>query len=332
MALYQNKKIDIILPWRIGDSVLNIPMLSCLKQLNEKFADNNTYRIVAKPFLTKLHSPVGIFETIELTTKTRLFSNIMPADVAFFTETINTNWGYTAKIKYGRTNPYKKIIKYHKEMPFLLPNSFHEYFPQELVEFLREKHKFSQYASCLFGIVLEMGYTSEQIIQNFEFSHEKIALDNFIGYENKLLNGKYVVFCMEAAYGKKGDANRRWNENYYLEIAEKCHKEYNLNSVFVGVNQEFAIPKKRHLIDLRKQVNLFELAQILKNAEFYIGNDTAPLHISNIMKTPSVACYFMKHSFPEFSPMFPEINTQVYCPQSPEEMYDVFKVRYEQGL
>jgi len=49
LAHYQNKRIDIILPWRIGDTILNIPMLVCLKQLNEKY--NNKIKIIAQPLL-----------------------------------------------------------------------------------------------------------------------------------------------------------------------------------------------------------------------------------------------------------------------------------------
>ena len=62
MAHYQNKRIDIILPWRIGDAILNIPMLVCLKQLNERYNYNNKIRIIAQPFLSKLYAPLDIFE------------------------------------------------------------------------------------------------------------------------------------------------------------------------------------------------------------------------------------------------------------------------------
>ena len=33
----------------------------------------------------------------------------------------------------------------------------------------------------------------------------------------------------------------------------------------------------------------------------------------------------MKHSLTDFSPIFPELNTQVFCPQNIEEVYDKFK-------
>lgn len=328
MIRFQNKRIDIILPWRIGDALLNIPMLVCLKQLNNRYVDNNEIKIVAQPFLAKLYAQLGIFECTPLTFTNRLLSHLKPADVAFFTETINTNWGYTAKKTYGLINKHKKIIKFDHELPFMNINKFREFIPEELISFLQDKYALSQYSISLFGILLKLGYTTEQIIETFDFSPDCLALNNFNGFNNPDLNEKYVVFCMEAAYGKKGDANRRWNEDYYIEIANRCFEEFKLKSVFVGINQDFKLPEKPNFIDLRKQLDLFQLAQVLKSAVYYIGNDTAPLHIANIMQTPSVGAYFMKHSLTDFGPVFPNLNIKVYQPQNPEEIYNEFKQKY----
>lgn len=325
LALYKNKKIDIVLPWRIGDAILNIPVLLCLKQLNQKYYDNNKIRIIAKPFLQKLYAPLGIFECKGLTLQRRLISNLMPADVAFFTETINTNWGYNAKSNYGLTNTNKKIIKFDNELPFMNINKFREFIPKELISFLQEKYSLGLYSISLFGILLELGYTSEQIINTFDLKPEYLALNNFTGYKHPVINDRYVIFCMEAAYGKKGDANRRWDEKFYIDIANRCFIEFNLKSVFVGINQEFKLPQKSNFIDLRKQLDLFQLAQVIKSSVCYIGNDTAPLHIANILQRQSIGTYFMKHSLTDFSPIFPELNTQVFCPQNIEEVYEKVK-------
>ncbi|MEI8390324.1 MAG: glycosyltransferase family 9 protein [bacterium] len=328
MAHYQNKKIDIIVPWRIGDAILNIPMLIALKQVNEKYNDNNKIRIIAQPFLSELYSPLGIFECKRLTIFTKIISHLKSANFAFFTETININWGYTAKIKYGLTNKHKKIIKFDYELPFMNINNFKDFIPGELISFLQDKFNLGQYSISLFGILLELGYTTEQIIDTFDFSPDSLVLNNFNGFFHSIMKEKYVVFCMEAAYGKKGDANRRWDENYYIEIANKCFEDFNLKSVFVGVNHNFKLPNNPNFIDLRKQLNLFQLAQVIKSSVYYIGNDTAPLHIANIMQKPSVGTYFMEHSLTDFSPIFPELNTKVYCPQNIDEVYDKFKQNF----
>lgn len=328
MALYKNKKIEIILPWRIGDAILNIPMLICLKQLNEKYQDNNKITLVAQPFLQKLYAPLEIFKCKSINTVSKIFSNINPADIAVFTETINSNWGYKAKITYGLTNPFKKIIKFTHELPSLNIKNLNELIPEELISFLQDKYKLSFYSISLFGILLELGYSSEQIINTFDFKPEYLALNNFDKYFHTVMNENYVVFCMEAAYGRKGDANRRWDEYFYVEIAERCYREFNLKSIFIGINKDFKLPNKSYLIDLRKKLNLYELACVLKSSVCYIGNDTAPLHIANIMQKPSIGAYFMQHSLTDFSPIFPKTNIQVFCPQNPNEIYEKFKQIY----
>jgi len=329
LTRYKNKRIDIVIPWRIGDAILNIPMLICLKQLNKKYNDNNKIRIIAQPFLSKLYAPLDIFECKHLTIVRKIISHLKPADIAFFPETINTNWGYKAKISYGLTNNCKKAIKFDNELPFMNINKFREFIPAELISFLQDKFHLSLYSISLFGILLELGYSTEQIINTFDFIPDCLAISNFNGFNHPVMNEKYIIFCMEAAYGKKGDANRRWDENNYIDIARKCFDNFNLKSVFVGVNKHFKLPNNPNFIDLRKELNLFQLAQVIKSSVYYIGNDTAPLHIANIMQKPSIGVYFRKESLTDFNPVFSELNTQVYSPQNPDEVYEKFKQKYE---
>jgi len=324
LAYYENKKINIILPWRIGDAILNIPMLVCLKQLNEKYKDNNKIKIIAQPFLYKLYAPLGIFECKPLTLGRKIISNLKPDDIAFFPETINANWGYKAKLTYGLTNNCKKAIKFNHEMPFMNINKFKEFLPAELISFLQDKCHLSLYSISLFGILLELGYTTEQIINTFKLSPDSLALNNFNGFSHPVMNEKYLVFCMEAAYGRKGDAFRRWEENNYIEIANKCFKDFGFKSVIVGVSQAFKLPDNSYFIDLRKQLDLFQLAHLIKSSVYYIGNDTAPLHIANIMQRPSIGVYFREESLTEFNPVFPKLNTKIFSPQSSDEVYDIF--------
>ena len=195
MAYYQNKRIDIVIPWRIGDAILNIPMLVCLKQLNLKYNTNNHVKIIAKPFLSKLYAPLDIFKCKPLNVGSKIISHLKPADIVFFTETINSNWGYTAKKTYGLTNTFKKAIKFNKELPFMNINKFREFIPEELISFLQDKYGLSQYSISLFGILLELGYTVKQIIETFDFSPKCLALNNFSGFSHLLGSEKIRLYA-----------------------------------------------------------------------------------------------------------------------------------------
>lgn len=324
-----NKVVDIILPWRIGDAVLNIPMLICLKQLIAKYGSESSYIILTQPFLNKLFKPLNIFECKSMAFKSKIKSFVKPADIVFFTETTNKNFGYCGKIKYGQTNTFKKTIKFDIEMPYMQINKLNEFLPEDLVLFLKNDYNLSLYSITLFGILLDLGYTSEQIIDTFVLNDNTLDLTNFRGFNHPCNGDKYIVFCMEAAYGRKGDAFRRWNEKNYIETAQKCYKDFGLKSVFVGVDKSFELPNETNFIDLRSQLNLFELAKVLRSSVCYLGNDSGPLHIANIMQKKSVGLYFRKETLLEFSPVFSELNKQLFAPESVDVFYDAFLEIYK---
>lgn len=132
---------------------------------------------------------------------------------------------------------------------------------------------------------------------------------------------RYAVFCLEAANNRRNDADRRWGEESYLEIAEYIYEKYNLTSVFIGTNRKFSIPQKPYFIDLRKKLDLVNLTQLLKFSIGYIGNDTGPLHIANLMQKKSVGIYLRESTAVEYSPLFPELNTIIIKPANIDAVY-----------
>jgi ADP-heptose:LPS heptosyltransferase len=313
-------KINIVISWRIGDAVCTIPMLLCLKQLNEKYNTNFEFTILMQSYLEKLFSPLGIFHCEAINLQSKLKSYFLPSDKMFFLETTSKNFGYHTKLSCGLSNFSKKHLRFEKELPFLNFESPENGLPEELFNFLRNDCKLGCYSTSLFGVCLELGYTIEQIKETFTLS--PLNLEKFSAFSFK--KDKYVVFCMEAANNRKGDAYRCWDEENYFEIARKCHKELSLKSLFIGTNTAVKIPSEKYFIDLRKKLNLYELATVLKDAEYYIGNDTGPLHIANLMQTPSIGVYFREKSTTDFTPIFRDLNTAVLNPQNADEVYQLF--------
>ena len=91
--------------------------------------------------------------------------------------------------------------------------------------------------------------------------------------------------------------DRRWGEkNISLSLLRKLYKNYNLNSAFIGIDKSVPIPEKPYFIDLRSNLNMASLTQVLKYSKGYIGNDTGPLHLANFMKKKSIGIYFRESS------------------------------------
>lgn len=317
----QFKSVDIILQSKLGDSILSLPGIICLKQLIAKYASGKIkVRIISTTKLTKVFKAFEIFETKEMSFFSKLKSQMVPADKVFFLSTSSKNMIYKGKETYGQAMSFKKHVKYDHDLPCLSFTEINDYLPEKLIEFLKANYKLSLISISIFGICLELGYTTEQIISTFKFDKNELILKSDLTKWTPDFN-KYAVFCLEAANNRKTDTDRLWSEESYLKIAEYIYKKYNLNSVFIGTNTKFVIPAKSYFVDLRKKLDLVNLSQLLKFSIGYIGNDTGPLHIANLMNKNSVGIYLRESTAVEYSPLFPELNAIIIKPKNTEEIY-----------
>lgn len=320
------QSIDIILSVRIGDSILSLPALVCLNQLNKEFENNLKIKVLSRPAIQKLLSSLDLFSCTKMGLSEKIKSTVLPSDKAFFIEATTKNIGYKAKETFGLDNPHKKLLKFSQQMPYVRFENIKTILPKDLVSFLIDEKKLSYYSASLFGICLDLGYSTEQIVNTFEFSQNSINIKKFTKSKIKnLKENTYLIFCMEAGYGKLDQKQRHWHQDSYLDIAKRCFKDYNLKAVFIGVDTEKNLPNEYYIIDLRGKLNLFDLACLTKQSVGYIGNDTGPLHIANLMKKPSVSMYFKENLMIESSPIFPELNAQVYMPETINEVYNKVK-------
>lgn len=310
---------------RIGDSILSLPALFCLEQLNKKYNSGYSFKVLTRPLihpvLKSILAQLNSFECVPMSTAEKIKSFLNTPEQVFFLETTNENLGYFSKKSYGRTNRNKKFIKFTNEFIYIVQERIRENFPQNLSAFLIDEKKLSMYSAAVFGICLEAGYSPEQIIEIFEFSPDSVCTNVFASQKFYNPYEKYIVFCMEAGYGRKEQKNRYWNEENYFRISRDIFAQFAVKSAFIGVNKGIPLPCEEFIRDFRGELSLFESACMLKNSIGYVGNDTGPLHLANIMNKPSVSVYFAQHLMYESSPIFYELNTQFYNPESPEEVY-----------
>ena len=213
----------------------------------------------------------------------------------------------------------KKLIRYDVDTRYLNFSVERAGLPAELVAFLQEKYRLPFNIIRSFGICLDLGFTAAQIRSCFTFSEKSLALpDGFFNWQPPC-PAPFLVICMEAAYGSvQHNSDRRWPEHQYYKIAEKVYRDYGCRSVFVGINTQPTVPPTDYCIDLRGKLNLKQLTQTLHASCGYIGNDTGPLHLANLVKKPSVGVYARK-DYP--APIFGEYNTVVLLPQGIMDVY-----------
>ena len=146
--------VDIILPNRIGDAVMTLPVIVCLKQLIESGDKSFKIKLLCIPALVKLFKALNLFDVEELNISTKVKSWLNPSDKAFFLETTSKNLGYHAKKTYGLTNSSKKLIKYSAEANYLHFNQTEKSLSKDLTNFLRTRYDLSWCSIRYFGICL----------------------------------------------------------------------------------------------------------------------------------------------------------------------------------
>ncbi len=323
MKKLKKEKIDIILPAKIGDAILSLPMLICLDQLNKKYNSNYEIKVYCQPFLGKLFSNLNLFKFKKMNNLNKIGSFLFQSDKAFFLETTSKNIGYFSKQTFGYENPAKKI-KYSKNLEYLFISNTDNYFNEELLEIF-SKYDLSIYSIKRFRILLELGYTQQQIFETFDYKDNILNLDRYSKTIKKLKDKAFAVFCMEAANGRKSDNHRKWDEDHYFYVAQKCFEDHNIKSVFIGTDTRKKLPENNYMIDLRKKLDLFGLACLLKASIGYIGNDTGPLHIANLMKKTSVGLYFSENLITGYKPIFKQYHNRIFRPENPDQVYDQVK-------
>jgi|688.fasta_scaffold06590_16 hypothetical protein len=328
----RSEKLEILLPNRIGDAIMSLPAILCLKQLTEKY-DQNKFQISLYPptRLFEIVWSLDLFETKKLDEIQIFKSWINPSDRTIVLDSSSRHIGIRTKKSYGEIIPTKWSARFSVDLPYLDLDKTEAKLPKELINFLGNEYKLSLAIIRYFGLCLEMGFTTAQIIETFRLQKDflevmKRGLDDdapvkWLPWEPTLAKGSYLIFCMEAAYGTKREEKRRWQENNFIDLADKIYEEYKLLSVFIGTDKEVKLPKKEYLVDMRQRLSLFQVAQLMEFSKAYIGNDTGPLHLANLIQIPSL-CIYLSTEPQTYGPIFADLNFPLINPKSLDESID----------
>lgn len=94
-----------------------------------------------------------------------------------------------------------------------------------------------------------------------------------------------------------GRPSRRWSIENFVKVVEEVHRRIPSKLVVTGGKDEISLTKKFVRISHAKVINLAgmlsikELGALIKRCNLFISNDTGPMHISAILRTPLVAIF-----------------------------------------
>lgn len=108
--------------------------------------------------------------------------------------------------------------------------------------------------------------------------------------ENKI--DKFAVFHVGAR-----SSLRRWTDSGFAQMADYVYKEKGLHVVFAGVaEEEVQIERITKLMNVpyslfTQNFSLMDLAALLEKASLFLGNESGPLQIADVMQVPLVGLF-----------------------------------------
>jgi len=148
------------------------------------------------------------------------------------------------------------------------------------------EHEFYKYHDVL-GMVVEL-----ERKQPFYGSVFPAPLPDEVAREIRALSKPVIVIHAGATKEKK-----MWPVTHWVELIELLKKEGG-RPVLIGagesdrqVNQEINGLLSKKIPDLCDLLNLRELGGLLNCVDYYIGNDSGPMHYASAMKVPAIAIF-----------------------------------------
>lgn len=323
-SINKNERVTIVLPNKLGDSILSLPFMLCLRDLAAKFGPpGNVTEFFTYSPLVEVFEAVGITNVSQMNITAKMMSWLKPPDKAFFLVATSKNFGFYARSTYGLRQKNKWLVRLDHDLKCLKG----EQLPVDLEQYLATECQLSRFSVRLFGVLLELGYSAEQIISTFTFSRKSLPVDYSGLTAERPVTGTYLVCCMEAACNRgRHNDQRRWVTDHYLTLANRVREQYGYGIAFVGIATDPPIPEESGFTDLRGRLSLWQLFNLMAGAAGYFGNDTGPLHMANLAGISSVGVYPAEN---DYAPLFSELNRAVIRPACPDDVYPAIRQMIE---
>ncbi|MBO6517056.1 MAG: glycosyltransferase family 9 protein [Bacteroidia bacterium] len=131
---------------------------------------------------------------------------------------------------------------------------------------------------------------------DFEWVHPSFHIDEeTLTRIGQLLKSNHLSRYVLMHCGAR-DASRRWPTERFSQLVDSIFERYGLKTVFIGSPNETELVEEvssrtANAINLAGKTNLMELAALCRRAEFFVGNESGPLHFAIVEKKPLVALF-----------------------------------------
>ena len=124
--------------------------------------------------------------------------------------------------------------------------------------------------------------------QLFSTMDDRIQADWF---RQTAIQDEYVIIHMR----RDTWPSRNLPEEFWREVVDSLLTQTRLKVVQVGSHQEFAFAHDSRLLDLRGQLSIHVLRELIAAAQLYVGIDSGTLHIAATTDTPIISMFTSAH-------------------------------------
>ena len=275
----QFKKILIVNLGGIGDFLLSVP---ALKAMRNAFADARI-SLLATPRIHDLVKRYGCIDDIfEINLKTLMILRSRKYDIAVNMRTMVSRYG-AAKIRFifGMISPKMRAGRDTDG----LGNFFDIKIPEKGID---ERHEMG------YDLELATALGAEIKDRNIDF---EITKNDFENVEKILKNKGLAKEEILIGIHPGGKPSHRWPIENFAEAIAGLDKITNYRFVITGDRQDVAIASRltkmtdAKIINTTNELSVGQLAALIKMCKIYIANDTGPMHIAAVVKTPLVAIF-----------------------------------------
>jgi ADP-heptose:LPS heptosyltransferase len=108
-------------------------------------------------------------------------------------------------------------------------------------------------------------------------------------------NGRKDINIAIHAGGNSEWMIKRWPKGCFMELIRRIDSEYNSRFIFVGSKDEESTANSiinscnAKIVDAVGKTTVSQLAAVISKCDLFIGNDSAPMHVADAVKTPVIA-------------------------------------------
>lgn len=260
----------------IGDIVLSTPLIS---KINKKYPNSNIY------YLT---TPAGA----EILANNPLIKEIIVYDKKGKDKSLSGFFRIIKLIKsynfYSAYIPHRylrsRLIAFLGKIPQRIGYdiNFSKIFLNKKVEYLTSRHEVDR----LLNLVDCDNFTDKEI-HLYPNEENKRKIDK-IWKDNGIKNKKTLVIAPGSVWFTK-----KWPYDYWLELLDMFKNKENIQIILVGAKKDNdeRFNKYTNIINLIGKTNLLDLAELLRQSDLLIGNDSSPIHIASAFNTRIIAIF-----------------------------------------